>query len=103
MRAEELLTSYDPDSPLQADPSPELDMVALTERMGATGEMEVIAIKSVLDDAGIPSVIIGDSALPNFSFNSGWRKPTWSKLDRCWPKLRRPARQRRRKLSDCRS
>ena len=67
-RAEELLTQYDPDAPLQADPSPDLDTIVLTERMGATGEMEVIAIKSVLDDAGIPSVIIGDSALPNLSF-----------------------------------
>ncbi len=68
VRAEELLAAYDPDSPDLADPSPELDMVALTERMGATAEMEVIAMKSVLDDAGIGSVIIGDSALPNFSF-----------------------------------
>jgi hypothetical protein len=67
-RAEELLTQYDPDAPLQADPSSDLDMIVLTERMGATGEMEVMAIKSVLDDAGIDSVIIGDSALPNLSF-----------------------------------
>ena len=67
-RAEELLTQYDPDAPLQADPSSDLDMIVLTERMGATGEMEAMAIKSVLDDSGIPSVIIGDSALPNLSF-----------------------------------
>jgi hypothetical protein len=67
-QAESLLTAYDPDAPLQADPSPELDMVTLTERMGATGEMEVMGIKSVLDAAGIEAFIIGDSALPNLSF-----------------------------------
>ena len=43
-------------------------MVTLTERMGATGEMEVMGIKSVLDAAGIEAFIIGDSALPNLGF-----------------------------------
>lgn len=67
-RAEELVSSYDPDAPQKADPSSELDRIVLTERMGATAEMEVMSMKSVLDDAGIESVIIGDSTLPNLSF-----------------------------------
>lgn len=66
--AETLVAGYDPDAPVEVDPSPELDMVTLVSRMGATGEMEVIGIKSVLDAAEIPCVIIGDSTLPNLSF-----------------------------------
>ena len=104
VRAEELLAAYDPDSPDLADPSPELDMVTLTERMGATAEMEVIAMKSILDDAGIGSVIIGRFGAPKLQFSTPCgASERGSKLDRCWPKLRRPAQQRRRKLSDCRS
>jgi hypothetical protein len=67
-QAETLLGAYDPDAPMAADPSSELDSVTLTERMGATGEIEVMAMKNVLDAAGIESIIIGDSALPNLSF-----------------------------------
>jgi hypothetical protein len=66
--AEALVNSFDPDAPQQADPSPELDMVPIASMMGATGEMEAMGMKSVLDAAGIPNVLIGGSTLPNLEF-----------------------------------
>src|SRR6478735_3491912 len=66
--AERLVTSFDPDAPQPADPSADLDMVPIASMMGATGEMEAMGIKSVLDAAGVPNVLIGGSTLPNLEF-----------------------------------
>ena len=66
--AETLVGSFDPDAPQPADPSSELDMVPIASMMGATGEMEALGMKSVLDAAGIPNVLIGGSTLPNLEF-----------------------------------
>jgi hypothetical protein len=43
--------------------------VPIASMMGATGEIEAMGIKSVLDAAGIPNVLIGDSTLPNLEFH----------------------------------
>jgi hypothetical protein len=67
--AETLVNNFDPDRPQPADPSAELDMVPIASMMGATGEMEAMGIKSVLDAAGIPNVLIGGSTLPNLEFH----------------------------------
>jgi hypothetical protein len=67
--AESLLAAYDPDAPQLADPSSDLDTVPIVSMMGATGEIEAMGVKSVLDAAGIPNVLIGDSTLPNLEFH----------------------------------
>jgi hypothetical protein len=68
-QAESLLANFDADSTEPADPSAELDTVPIVSMMGATGEIEAMGVKSVLDAAGIPSVLIGDSTLPNLEFH----------------------------------
>ena len=50
------------------DPSPELDVVTIMELQGATGEVEALGLKSILDANDIPSVLVGTSTLPNLSF-----------------------------------
>ena len=50
------------------DTSSDLDMLVLRRTMGATGEMEALGIKSILDANGIPNVVVGNSTLPNLSF-----------------------------------
>lgn len=67
-QAEALIASVDQDDPGRADPSPELDMVTLTEVQGATGEIEALGIRSILDASGISSVLVGNATLPNLSF-----------------------------------
>jgi hypothetical protein len=67
-RAEALLPNFDPDAPLNADPSHELDMTTIFSGMGATAEMEAVGIKSVLEANDIMCVLVGDSALPNLEF-----------------------------------
>jgi hypothetical protein len=67
--AEQLLANFDADDTFQADPSSELDTVPIVSMMGATGEIEAMAVKSVLDAAAIPAVLIGDSTLPNLEFH----------------------------------
>ena len=68
-RAEALLPNFDPDAPLVADPSHDLDLTTIFSGMGTTAEMEATAIKSVLEASGIMSVLVGDSApLPNLEF-----------------------------------
>jgi|SRR4051794_39362834 len=52
----------------QVDPSPELDVVTIMELQGATGEVEAMGIKSILDASDIPNVMVGTSTLPNLSF-----------------------------------
>lgn len=72
-RSEELLdadpelTSDDPYEPL--DPSHEADLVSIFSGEGTMAEIQANGIKSVLDAAGIPSLIVGDSVLPNFPFD----------------------------------
>jgi hypothetical protein len=51
-----------------SDSSHDLDMVVLRRTMGATGEMEALAIKGLLDANGIPNFVVGNSTLPNLSF-----------------------------------
>ena len=67
-RAEALLPNFDPDAPLMADPSHELDMTTIFSGMGATAEMEAVGIRSVLEANDIMCVLVGDSALPNLEF-----------------------------------
>jgi hypothetical protein len=50
------------------DTSSDFDMLVLRETVGATGEMEALSIKAILDASGIPNVVIGNSTLPNLSF-----------------------------------
>jgi hypothetical protein len=50
------------------DASRDLDMVVLRRTMGATGEMEALAIKGLLDANGISNYVVGNSTLPNLSF-----------------------------------
>lgn len=66
--AESIVAGMNPDDPGRVDPSHELDMVPLIETQGATGEMEAMAIQSILDANGIPAVLIGATTLPNLSF-----------------------------------
>jgi hypothetical protein len=67
-QAEALVVQMDQDDPGGVDPSHDLDMVTIAELQGATGEMEAMAIQSILDANGISAVLIGSSTLPNFSF-----------------------------------
>jgi hypothetical protein len=50
--AEQLLASFNADRTPPADPSRELDTVPIVSMMGATGEIEAMGVKSVLDAAG---------------------------------------------------
>lgn len=67
-QAEALVGTLDHDISGDPDPSPELDMVTIAELQGVTGEMEALAIQSILDANGINAVLAGSSTLPNFSF-----------------------------------
>jgi hypothetical protein len=66
--AESLIATVDQEDPGRADPSSDFDMVTIAELQGATGEMEAMGIKSILDANGIGVVIAGTSTLPNLSF-----------------------------------
>lgn len=66
--AEELVATLDQDDPGQPDTSHELDLVTITQLQGTTGEVEALAIKSLLDANGISAVIVGASTLPNLMF-----------------------------------
>jgi hypothetical protein len=61
----ERATAEDPEP---ADPSHDLDLVTVAATDGTTGEMEALAIKSILDANGIDSVIVGTSTLPVMGF-----------------------------------
>ena len=50
------------------DTSHELDMVTLFESSNHDAEMEAMAIHSILQASGIPSVVVGASTIPVFSF-----------------------------------
>ena len=62
----ERATADDPIVPV--DPSHYLDLVTVAMTDGTTGEMEAMAIKSVLDANEIDSVIVGNSTLPTMGF-----------------------------------
>ena len=66
--AESIVGSMNQDDPGLVNPSRELDTVPLIHTQGATGEMEAMAIQSILDANGIPAVLVGASTLPNLSF-----------------------------------
>lgn len=50
------------------DTSHELDMVTLFSSSNHDAEMEAMAIHSILQASGIPSVLVGSSTLPNLAF-----------------------------------
>jgi hypothetical protein len=52
----------------ETDTSSDLDMLVLRRTMGATGEIEALAIKGILDANGVANVVVGNSTLPNLSF-----------------------------------
>ncbi len=56
------------DAPELVDPSHDLDLVTVAKTDGTTGEMEAMAIQSVLDANEIDSVIVGNSTLPTMGF-----------------------------------
>ncbi len=56
------------DTPEVSNPSHELDLESVFESAGAEGEMEAMAVHSLLAAAGIPAVIVGSSSLPNLPF-----------------------------------
>jgi hypothetical protein len=66
--AESLVRTLNQDDPAQADPSHDLDMVTLRETQGATGELEAMSIRSILEANGIPCLLVGASTLPNLAF-----------------------------------
>jgi predicted metal-binding protein len=50
----------------QLDESHELDLVTVFRSAGASGEMEAMSIKSMLESNGVEAVLVGDSRFPNF-------------------------------------
>jgi hypothetical protein len=67
-QAESLVAEVSRNEMTETDTSHDLDMVILRRTMGATGEMEALAIKGILDANGISNILIGNSTLPNLSF-----------------------------------
>jgi hypothetical protein len=70
-RAEELISEARlPDSELtEVDNSSALDTVTVFRARGGTiSEMEAMWVKSMLESAGIATILVGDSVLPNLSF-----------------------------------
>ena len=50
------------------DPSHDLDMVTLFSSSNIDAEMEANAIHGILTASGIPSVVVGASAIPSLEF-----------------------------------
>jgi hypothetical protein len=70
-RAEQIIAEASlPDEELtDVNDSAALDMVAVFRaRSSVTAEMEAMAIKGMLEAAGIAAIIVGDSVLPNLPF-----------------------------------
>src|SRR5438105_15059304 len=69
-RAEEVIANNPlPDEVAEVDDAHELDLETIYHSEGgATGEVEAMGIKNVLEANGIAAVIVGDSVLPNFPF-----------------------------------
>jgi hypothetical protein len=53
---------------VEVDDSPELDLETVFSSSGPTAEFEAIEIQSLLEDAGIATVLVGNSTLPNLPF-----------------------------------
>jgi hypothetical protein len=66
--AEAIIADLPVDDVELPDDSHDLDLVPVAHTDGATGEMEAISIKSILEASGITAVIIGNSTLPNLGF-----------------------------------
>jgi hypothetical protein len=70
-KAEELIAEMPlPDTELvEASPSRDLDMeTVFSAPGGSSAEMEALSVQSVLEGAGIATVLVGDSILPNLPF-----------------------------------
>ena len=67
--AESLVAGLSATEGAQVDPSHALDMVTIAELEGGTGELEALAIQSILDASGINAVLVGSSSLPSLRFN----------------------------------
>jgi hypothetical protein len=69
-RAREILNAGSPlgEAGAAVDRSSDLDMVTLRRFAGATGEIQALGTKGILDSIGINSVVVGSSSLPNLSF-----------------------------------
>ena len=53
---------------LRSAPNNEDDLVTVFRLAeGGTNEMEVVTVQQLLESNGIPTVLVGDSPLPNFS------------------------------------
>jgi hypothetical protein len=53
----------------EVDPTSDLDMVTVfSSETAAMSEMEAMSIKALLNSAGIPAVLVGNSTLPIFEF-----------------------------------
>ena len=65
--AEKLIAENPPDDEAkEADPSSDLDLETIA---GAASEMEAIGIKNVLESNDIAAVLVGNSVLPNLTFD----------------------------------
>lgn len=65
--AEKLIAEDSPEEEVrEADPSSSLDLETIAS---AASEMEAMGIKSVLESNDIAAVLVGDSVLPNLSFD----------------------------------
>ena len=51
-----------------ADPSHDLDLVTIFSSSNVDAEMEALAIHSILQASGIPSVVVGASTIPALDF-----------------------------------
>ncbi len=72
--AAQLLAVAQPEASIESigedvDPSPDLDPVTIYSSPASLGELEAMAVKSLLNAAGIPAFVIGASTLPNLEFD----------------------------------
>jgi len=58
----------EPEQPELGDPSDELDLVTVFSSDRHDAEMEALAVKGVLDAAGIFAVVAGASVIPSLPF-----------------------------------
>ncbi len=65
-RAEELIASLP--THLEGDISSDLDMVCVFSADGASAEMQALAVKGILESAGIEAVMVGTPAIPSLPF-----------------------------------
>jgi Putative prokaryotic signal transducing protein len=66
-RAEKLIAENLPEDEVkEVDPSSDLDLENIAS---SAGEMEALSIKNLLESNGIAAMLVGDSVLPNLSFD----------------------------------